>query len=265
MTAAPDTLAPAVESAKRSGPGTWMSSFRWMVKYETVSLRIELAFALVIQLLMGVGMGMMYGFFLGDLPPVAQTFLVTGIPALAMFPIGFVMVPGFIQQHKFEDTYDYLWSLPVPRSAAAAATFAVYTVFALPATAVAVWIAAAVYDVDIQVSAVLIPAVLLCSLMATSVGFTMGHAIKDPRMINLLTNVVIFVVVMFTPLVVPLEVYPTWLAEAHRWLPIWNMGNLLRDGLSEGLATDVGRSSVVVGAWTVVAWLGATRIIGRRD
>lgn len=252
------------QAAKRSGVGWWGRSFLWMTKYEVMALRIELSFAFLFQLMMGLGMGMMYGFFLGDLPPEARTFLVTGIPALAMFPIGFVMVPGFIQQHKYAETYDYLWSLPVPRSAAAAATFAIYTVLSLPATGVALWVASATYNVALTPSLSLLPAVLLCSLMATSVGFTMGHAIRDPRMINLLTNVVIFVVIMFTPLVVPLEVYPDWLASVHRWLPFWNMGNLLRDGLSEGLAHDVGMSYLVLSAWTAVAWLGATRLIGRR-
>ena len=68
----------------RRGVGYWLSSYRAMMRFEVSNLRSWIVISLVIQLLMSAGMAFMYGFYFGDLPPEAQTFVVTGIPALQL-------------------------------------------------------------------------------------------------------------------------------------------------------------------------------------
>lgn len=248
----------------RSGPGYWLSSYASMLRFELGNLRAFLVLAAVIQLLMGAGMSFMYGFYLGALPPDAQAFLVSGIPALAIIPIGFVMVPGAIMQHKFQGTYDFVWSLPAPRTASAAATFSVFTALALPGSAVALWIAVVQYGVQLDVSWTIIPAVLLTSLMGTSVGFGFGHAIPNPRITNLITNLVSFLALLFSPIVVPIEQFPDWWAAVHRVLPFYHMATVIRGGLTEGLVGSVGVSYLVLIGWTLVSWLVAGLAVARR-
>jgi len=214
---------------------------------------------------MSTGMVFMYGFYFGDMPSEVQTFLVTGIPALAMVPIGFVLVPGMIMQRKIRDTYDYISSLPVPRMVSAAATFTIASAIGIPGTVLALWIANLRYEVAISVSAAAVVAVLLVSLMATSVGFAFGHAIPDPRVANLLTNLIVFLVLLFSPIVVPIDLFPDWWAAVHRVLPFWHMAVVVRAGLTEGLvSTSVSASYLVLGAWTIGSWLLATWVVGRR-
>jgi len=257
-------IATSVVPARRSGIGHLWDSYRSMLRFELLSLRDFLPPALVIQLLMGCGMAVMYGFYFGDLPAAAKTFLVSGIPALALFPIGFVMVPVVITDQRWEETYDYIWSLPVPRSAAAGATFTIFTALALPGTAVALVVSAAAYGVELHPSLQLIPALLLSSAMATAVGYAMGHGIKRPETTNLFTNLIIFLVLMFSPIVVPIEIFPGWLAGLHHLLPFWHMANMIRAGLTDGLVDGVGWSYLVAGLWTVASIAIAARVIARR-
>ncbi|HEX6146083.1 MAG TPA: ABC transporter permease [Acidimicrobiia bacterium] len=77
---------------------------------------------------------------------------------------------------------------------------------------------------------------LLASLMATSVGYGMAIAIPEPRITNLITNIVIFLVLLFSPIVIPIDRFPDWAETAHRILPFFHMSNLIRSSLSEGLA-----------------------------
>ena len=86
--------------ARRTGTAHLWRSYRVMVRFEVINLRLFLMLTLVIQTLMGAGMGIMYGFYLGDIPPQAQTFLVSGIPALSLFPLGFLLVPGLRAEHR---------------------------------------------------------------------------------------------------------------------------------------------------------------------
>lgn len=248
----------------RSGLGYWLAGYRNMLRFEIGNLRIYLMLAAVIQLLMGAGMAYMYGFYLGDLPPIAQAFLVSGIPALAIIPIGFVMVPNSIMTHKLGGTYDFVLSLPTPRAAAAAATFTVFTALSLPGSALALWVASARYGVELTVSWTVVPAVILASLMSASVGYGLGHAIPDPRFTNLITNLVVFLVLLFSPIVVPITQFPTWWADVHQVLPFYHMAVVIRGGLTVGLEDAVGRSYVVLGVWTLASWIVAGWAVARR-
>ena len=248
----------------RSGISYWVDSYRTMVRFELINLRTFLAVALVIQVMTGAGMAYLYGFYMGDMPVTAQLFIVTGIPALALVPIGLVMVPGSIMLHKIRDTYDFIWSLPVPRMTSAAATFTVFTGLALPGTLIALLVADVYYDVTLQWSWLFVPAVLLTSLMATSVGFAVAHAIPEPRYTNLLTNIVMFMAILFAPIVVPIAQFPEWWASVHRVLPFYHMAQVIRDSLSDGLVESAGASWAMLSVWTVVAWLLAGWVVGRR-
>ena len=159
---------------------------------------------------------------------------------------------------------DFVWSLPVPRAAATLATLTVYTVVALPGTAVAMVAAAWRYGVSYTIHPSLVAAILLVGLMSSSVGFGLAHAIENTQITNLITNILIFFVLLFSPIIVPIEQFPAWLAAIHHWLPFEHMAVVIRAGLSDGLVHDVARSYLVLAAWTVAGWVAAGQAIGRR-
>lgn len=243
--------------APRRGLGNLWRSYRAMLRFEITNLRLFLVVTLVVQTLVGAGMGIMYGLFLGDLSPASQTFLVSGIPTLALFPLGFVLVPSVIADHRFAETYDYIWSLPVPRLASAAATFTIFAGLSLPGVVVAVGLSCWVYGVTLTPSLMIVPATALAAAMATSVGYALGHSVRNPRMINPVTNLLVFLVLMFSPIVVPIEQFPAWLGAVHHLLPFWHMANVLRDGLTSGLVDHITMSYTVLTVWLIAAW-GAT-------
>jgi len=251
-------------TAVRRGAGYWFAGYRAMLRFDLGNLREFLSFFLVIQVLMGAGMAVIYGFYFDDLPAAAATFIATGAPTLAIIPVGMTLVPITVSQYKWSDTYDFLWSLPVPRLMAAASNFTIFTLLSVPGFVVTLLVAAWRYDLDLAVSWVIVPAVLLTSLMAVSVGWGTAHAIADPRITNLLVNLVIFVVLLFSPIAFPIENFPDWLAGVHRVLPFWSMASVVRAALTDGLVADPARHYAVLAAWTVGAWALAAWVVGRR-
>ncbi len=248
----------------QTGLRRWLRSYRMMMRFDLRGLGPWLMIGIVVQILMGAGMAVMYGFYLGEVPPVIKTFLATGVPALALIPIGLVMVPNMVGQQRIAQTYDFVWSLPVPRLAAAASTFTVFTLMALPGVAAALGVGVWTYGINLDVSWRVVPAVVLTSLMSTSVGFGMAHAIKSPVVVNFITNMVVFFVLLFSPIVVPIGQFPDWLASLHRVLPFYHMAVVIRDGLSSGLVTEVGISYLVLAAWTAGGWIATAWVVGRR-
>ena len=167
------------------------NSFVSMLRFDLASLRESLVTVALLQLLMGAGMAIIYGFYFDEIPQVAATFIVTGTPTLAIVPVGMALVPGVVMQHRLDETYDFLWSLPVPRLTIAASNFVLFTGLAMPGVALSLVVAAWRYNIDLTVSWSVIPAVLLAALMANSVGFGFAHAIAEPRITNLIVNNII--------------------------------------------------------------------------
>jgi ABC-2 type transport system permease protein len=252
------------QSALRSGLGYWVASLVAMMHFDYGRVRQWVPMMIVIQTMMGAGMALLYGFFYPHVTAMRALFITTGAPTLALIPLGFVMVPSTVAQQKLEGTFDYIWSLPSPRSAQAASTFVLYTLLALPGSVFALLVAAWRYDVPLSVSPLLIPAVLLCALMAITVGYGMSLAIPNPMVTDVVTNALMFVVLLFSPIVYPASQLPVWLATLHYFLPFYNMAVVIRAGLTSGVVAHVATSFLVLAAWTAAGAAATAWVVGRR-
>jgi ABC-2 type transport system permease protein len=235
-----------------------------MLQFDLARARQWAPMMAVVQLMMGAGMAIMYGFFYPAVSEATALYIATGTPVLALIPLGLVMLPGSVSQQRLEGTFDFTWSLPIPRTAQASSTFLLYMLLSLPGMVLSLVIATVVYGVQLSVSLVIVPAVLLCALMAISVGFGMALAIPNPMVVNLIANSLIFVVLLFSPIVYPPSHLPEWLFTLHKFLPFYNMAVVIRAGLTVGLVSDLTRSFLVLGAWTVAGWAMTGWVIGRR-
>ncbi len=255
---------PVPQSELRSGLGYWVASLVSMMHFDYGRVRQWVPMMIVIQALMGAGMALLYGFFYPHVTAIQALYITTGAPTLALIPVGFVMIPGTVAEQKLEGTFDYIWSLPSPRSAQAASTFALFTLLALPGSVFALLVAAWRYHVHLAFSPLLVPAVLLCALMAITVGYGMSLAISNPMVTNVVTNALMFVVLLFSPIVYPASHLPVWLATAHYFLPFYNMAVVIRAGLTSGVVAHVATSFLVLAAWTAVGAAATAWVIGRR-
>ena len=166
---------------QRGGVRHWLRSFAFMLRFDYANIRSWAVMIFIVQLMMGVGMAVMYGFFYPDVTPTTALLITTGVPTLALIPLGFVLIPGSVGQQRLEGTFDFIWSLPVPRSAQVAATFALYSGLALPGTVLALVVGCWRYGVSLAVSPLVVPAVLLSALMAVAVGFGMALLVAQAR------------------------------------------------------------------------------------
>jgi len=255
-------LAPPVEL--RGGLEYWWRSYRMMLRWEMTSLRLVLPVTIMVQILSGAGFVLALGIFFGQVPPRAALFVSTGVLVLTLVTIGLVLGPQLIAQQKAEQTYEFLWSLPVPRTTAALAWVTTNLILGLPGMAVALGVALLRYDLDLHVSPAIVPAVLLTLFTGTMIGYAMAHALGNPMLIAALTQLLIFMILGFSPINFPAEQLPDWLAALHRWLPLAPMADTVRAGLTVGVVEDVTRSYLVLGAWAAASVGITAAVLGRR-
>jgi ABC-2 type transport system permease protein len=253
-----------IPSTLRAGPGYWFASVSSMLRFEYGRVRQWVPMMVLIQTMMGAGMALMYGFFYPHITPERALYITTGAPTLALIPLGFVMLPGSVASEKAEGTFDYIWSLPAPRSAQATATFLLYSLIGLPGTALALLVAAWRYGAHLAFSPVLAPAALLCALVAIALGYGMALAISNPLVMNVIVNALVFVVLLFSPVVYPASQLPGWLYWVHRVLPFYNMAVVIRAGLTSGLVTNVTTSFLVLVGWTLAGCAATAWVVGHR-
>jgi ABC-2 type transport system permease protein len=254
-----DTLA-----MPRGGPIHWLRSYALMVEWEARSFRLILPLAIVVQIVLGAGLAIGFGFLVGEVSTLQAIFLATGVTTISMITVGLVLVPQLVAQRKQAGVHEYLWSLPVPRTTSVAASLTVNSLIALPGTALALVVAGWRYHLAFSPSFLLIPAALLTLVSCASVGFAMAHAIGNPMVTSMVTNVLVFVILLYSPINFPPDRLPSWLATLHMGLPIQHAANVMRAGLTDGLATHVGTSFAILGSWALAAWLLTAWVVGRR-
>ena len=246
------------------GARRWAAGYAAMLRFDFAAQRNWLPMFALMQILFGAGMAIIYGFYIGHPSAAAAGYIVSGSPALAVLTAGLIGVVMMVTERQQAGTWDFVWSLPAPRSAAVASAFTVFTLLAVPGMIVTLALAAWRYDVALTVSPSVVPAVLLSSLTVTSVGFAMAQLIARPLVTNAVVNALIFVVLIFSPVQFPLDRLPLWLADVHRVLPVYHLGQVLRASVTPGPVANLPLSYAVLAAWTAAAWAGTAWVVARR-
>ena len=217
----------------------------------------------VVQVALAVATVVGYGLLVGTPSPDVALYLATGAPTITLITVGLVMTPQMLAQAKTEGSLDWMRTLPVPRWTFLASDLLMWTLIALPGMVLGVVAGVLRFNVNLSVAPWVVLAALLVSLTSASVGYAMA-SVLPPMLAQLLTQVLIFVVLLFSPVSYPASRMPEWLQTAHQFLPIEPMAQLVRAGLANASFTVPGRSMVVLGVWVCVSVAAALTALRRR-
>jgi ABC-2 type transport system permease protein len=217
----------------------------------------------VVQVALAVATVVGYGLLVGTPSPDVALYLATGAPTITLITVGLVMTPQMLAQAKTEGSLDWMRTLPVPRWTFLASDLLMWTLIALPGMVLGVVAGVLRFNVNLSIAPWVVLAALLVSLTSASVGYAMA-SVLPPMLAQLLTQVLIFVVLLFSPVSYPASRMPEWLQTVHEFLPIEPMAQLVRAGLANASFTVPGRSMVVLGVWVCVSVAAALTALRRR-
>lgn len=217
---------------------------QWQLRRQSMMLPL----LIVVQACLAAGTVLGFGILMGDLDPASALFLATGAPTITLIVVGLVMAPQMLSQAKTEGSSQWLMTLPVPRLVFLAADLTVWTIVALPGTVLALFVGVLRYDISLSVAPWVILAALLVSLTAAAIGYAMA-AVLPPMVAMLMTQLLVFVILLFSPISVSSDRFPDWLANLHNVLPLEPMAELMRAGLASS-TFSIGTGSLMV----LIAW-----------
>ena len=240
-----------------------LRSYGLMLKWQALSNKPLLPIEAAVQVMIAVGFVIGLSFFYPGITPTVAKFLTTGAPTLILLMTGLVLAPQIVAMARTEGTFEYIWSLPVQRMVYLAADATVWVLVSLPGVVLALAIGAIYHGFGLEVSPLVVPALLLIALTGVFVGYAIAFGAPKPQLAHLATQIIVFLIMIFSPVIYPIEQLPGWLATLHRGLPIKYMADLSRGTLTD-LHVNLGLAFGVVGAWCVAAFIVTYIIVHRR-
>lgn len=255
----------ATSTESPSPPAGMVATYRTMLRWNLAGVGGMLPLIIVVQAVLAGGIILGFGFLVPESDVETVLLLCTGAPVILLLTVGFVMVPQSIARSRADGTYDYVRSLPVARGLILAADLTVWLLVALPGVAVGVLTALWRYDLTLSIDwPLLVLACLLVTIMATAVGNAMAVSVP-PLLAQLLSQVLVFFVMLFSPITFPANRLPNWLESLHSYLPIQSSADLIRAGLASNSFDAQGRDLIVVVLWCLAGLALTTRALIRRN
>ncbi len=240
-----------------------LTQIRLLMQWQLSRSAQAMPLLVVVQLLLAIATVVGYGFLVGDADATAGLYLTTGAPAISLVMVGLVMTPQWVAQSRTEGSLDWMRTLPIARPLFLIADLAIWTLIALPGLILGLVMGAARFNVELSPQWWIVPGALLVSLTAASVGYGIANLFPPP-VAQVLSQVFVFVVLLFSPISFPAQRLPEWAQTVHQWLPFEPMAQIVRGGLASDVFTTPGRAWFVLGAWCALSVAGAVWALGRR-
>jgi ABC-2 type transport system permease protein len=240
-----------------------LRSYRLLVEWQVRRMRLFLPLAVVVQSLLALGIVVGYPLLYPSIDRTTVLFLATGAPTITLILMGLVLVPQVLAQGKTDGTLDYMRTLPVPRILQLLADMTVWLIVVLPGVAFSIVVGMARFGLSLSPSPLLVPGMLLVALTATAIGCAIA-SLLPPTIANLVTQVLVVFVVMFSPLNFPADRLPSWLAAVHRLLPVQAMGEIVRGTLDGSVFPLPAGAFLLLAAWCAASFAVAQVVLNRR-
>ena len=240
-----------------------LRSFRLMFRWQYFVMRRELALLTVIQVVLALGIVYGLAFLIPDIDGRAAAYLATGAPTITLLIAGLQSAPAEISRDKLSGRHAYVAALPVPRLALPAARLAFSLVLQLPGAALAIVVAALRFNFALDVSFMIVPALLLVATSAAAVGYGMGEVMR-PEVAMQAGSFLAILILLFSPLNFPMERLPDALQAIHVVLPIKYMGDLMRWSLTGQFAQNIALAFGIVALWCALGVAACWRAALRR-
>lgn len=242
----------------------WLNSYRHILRWQALQAKPLFPFFVVMYLFTGVGMIIGLSYLYPEIDRISAMYLSTGGATNTLIVLGLILVPQVIAGKKAQGTYDYVFSLPVPRMAFLAADLTIWLLAVIPGLAAAILYGAWRFSFELQLSLLVVPAFLLVVLTATGTGYAIAHWVPKAELVQVLTNFLIFCLFLFSPINFPVERLPDWLADLHLVLPVMHAADVVRGTLVQEYQTDLWVNFGVLGLWCVVGFAATYLAMTRR-
>ncbi|MCC7365666.1 MAG: ABC transporter permease [Dehalococcoidia bacterium] len=227
-------------------------------------MRNEMMIFGIIQVALSVGLVLGLGYIVPDVSDTTALFLTTGTATQAIVTIGLVATPQILAMEKQEGRLEYMLTLPISREAYILAQITYVAAMALPGVVIAVALGAWHYGFGLDVSPLVLLVIPLAILSLAGVGIAMATLSPHQQLTNALTQLIIFYVLFFAPVIAPKEQLPEVLQRVSVVMPPTYAADAIRASLTGLPGTHLARSLIVMAGFAAASTALASLSLRRR-
>lgn len=157
----------------------------------------------------------------------ATIYLTTGTSTVILLAIGLVFLPQGVAETKINGTLTYMLSLPIRRLYYVLVEALIWFIIALPRIVISLFIATIHFDIKLSLQISTIFIFMLIGLTAIGIGYIISLWLQ-PQVAELVFQVLIFGILLFSPINFPQKRMPEWLQYIHDVLPLQYMAEAIR-------------------------------------
>ena len=235
-----------------------------LVKISLLSYRQGIAFVVMIQVVMTVGLVLGYGYLIPDISERAALYVTTGAATNAIVTIALVVLPQVLSEAKHQGRLDFMLTLPISREMYLLSQVMTAVILAAPGTVLAVAFGAWHYDLTLAISPLLPVVILLGIASLAGVGVAIVSVSSHMQVTNAITQLVIFYVIFFAPILLPADQLPEVLQTVSKVMPVTYAADAMRSALTDMEGTHIGRDLAVLSGFALASLTLSAVSIRRR-
>jgi ABC-2 type transport system permease protein len=228
------------------------------------SMRGDNVFIAILQVALSLGLVLGMGYLIPNISKDTAMFLVTGTSTQAFVTTGLVMLPQMLSQSKADGRLEYFLTMPISREAYLLSLVTMVAVTSLPAVLFTVAFGAWHYDLSLSLNPAFALVMVLCVFSLAGVGVAMAMYVARPEVVNALTQLIIFYVLFFSPVLLPESQLPGVLQETARLAPPTYAADAVRATLSDLPGTELTRDLLLMTGFAVASIALSAFAIRRR-
>lgn len=240
------------------------NGFFHLLRWQLLRMKPVLLLYLIIQTLLAVGIVIGFSYLIPNIDDTTALYLSTGAPTIILLSIGLVFLPQGIGETRADGTFTYMLSLPLPRLYYVLVEATIWLLISFPGIFMALFVASLRFDLQIVYSYKSIFTFILIGLTAIGIGYTIALWLR-PMIAELISQVLIFGILLFSPINFPPERLPNWLAKLHEFLPIQYMAESIRATLAPNDFEINWFSFLIIGGWCVLSFVMCYFAITKRN
>lgn len=242
----------------------WLRQYLDLVRMALLQNREELAFLMAMQVAMSFGFIFGFGYFIGDVSDRQALFLTTGTATNTTVTIALVGLPNVMSQGKVQGRLDYFLTLPISRELYLLGEVTYVALAASPGILFTLLLGWLHYGLEFSVQPWVLLALPLAMSSLAGAGIIVGVFSPHPMLTNIITNLTIFYVLLFAPVLIPRDQLPALLQHTATFLPTTYAADAVRGSLTSLEGTHLERSLLVLGGFSTVSLAAAAVSIRRR-
>jgi len=183
-----------------------------------------------------------------------QIYAITGTVVFAIADEALSAMAVRVGTMRREGLLAYYAALPIHKTSFVVALVLSRMMITLPRTLVAIIAGPLLFGIAVQFNPLIVVVLILSSLMLATLGVALGLMLESPELLRTLTYVMLFVVVMASPVFMPLSLLPVPLQYTSYLLPFSYIADALRDIAFGMTGFGFGIDMLVLGAMTAVSF-----------